>query len=353
MAHNDLHPKEVRNNTTRRGEQETGVRSGNSSEDKKTKVMRYPLALMDSNTDYLKIQIAKYEPPGVNLKEIQAKGTALKKDDKTGVETTINDSQILNKAFTLNTGTSSNRKSLKSPKHTILLPIPKQLSDTTSVNWGDSTLSALEAFGLAVTGNTMKQGLRGGLNAIMETQDAFKGVISDPQFREAVIAALSGEAVGVLGGNVSGRQLVSRATGQVFNPNLELLFDGVNIRSFPFSFEFFPRNAKEGEMVKQIIRTLKKSMAAKRGDKGAQIFISAPDVFQLTYMKGNKAHPFLNKFLPMALTSINITYTGSNTYSTFYDGTPTHMRMDLVFKELNPIYADDYDTKDGAGGVGF
>jgi hypothetical protein len=318
--------------------------------------MRYPLAMMDSSTDYLRIQIAEYVPPGVNLSQSVTKGKVdvvdnkgnkvLDKEGKVKQE----DGQIINSSFALETGTTSNQKSLKKPKHTILLPIPKQLSDTTGVDWGDSTLSALEAFGLSATSATMEQGIEGGLNALMQGANTLKNISSDPQLAKAITAALSAKAVGVLGGNVSGRQLISRATGQVFNPNLELLFDGVNIRSFPFSFEFFPRNPKEGEMVKRIIRTLKQSMLAKRDEGGGKIFIAAPDIFQLTYMKGNRKHPFLNSFLPMALTNINISYTGSNTYSTFYDGTPTHMRMDLTFKELNPIYAEDYK---GVGGVGY
>ena len=85
--------------------------------------------------------------------------------------------------------------------------------------------------------------------------------------------------------------------------------------------------------------------ARKTGDTG-EIFISAPRVFQLTYMKGGKKHPVLNSFLPMALVDLQVNYTGSNTYSTFWDGTPTHMQMSLAFKELNPIYAEDYDKTD-------
>ena len=178
--------------------------------------------------------------------------------------------------------------------------------------------------------------------------------LQDPQVQRAITAALSGTAVGALGGNVSGTLLVSRATGQVFNPNLELLFEGVNIRSFPFSFQLFPRDRKEAEEVKKIIRTLKIAAAARKSGGSGEIFISAPRVFHLTYMKGPNKHPFLNTFLPMALTSVNLTYTGSNTYSTFYDGTPTHMRMDLTFKELNPVYAEDYtEYEDAQIGVGF
>ena len=340
------------NRETRRGEQETEVRTGRAGPEKSTGAMRYPLAMMDSSTDYLRIQIAEYVPPGVNLSSKDNKISTKRVDDKGKpiVDAKGNQIEDISSDFSLRTGTTSNQKSLKKPKHTILLPIPKQLSDTTGVNWGDSTLSALEAFGLSATSDTMELGIEGGLNALMEGANTLKNISSDPQLAKVITSALSAKAVGVLGGNVSGRQIISRATGQVFNPNLELLFDGVNIRSFPFSFEFFPRNPKEGEMVKKIIRTLKQSMLAKRDEGGGKIFISAPDIFQLTYMKGNRKHPFLNSFLPMALTNINISYTGSNTYSTFYDGTPTHMRMDLTFKELNPIYAEDYN---GVGGVGY
>ena len=166
------------------------------------------------------------------------------------------------------------------------------------------------------------------------------------------MAAISGAAIGNLGGNVTANQLVSRATGQVFQPNLELLFNGVNLRVFPFTFEFFPRNRDEGEEVKKIIRLLKKSMLPSKG--GAEgVFISAPHIFQLTYMKGDGSHPFLNRFLPMALTNMSVNYTGSNTYSTFYDGTPTHIKVEVLFKELNPIYREDYDELGDDYSVGY
>ena len=172
--------------------------------------------------------------------------------------------------------------------------------------------------------------------------------LQDPQVQQAITAALSGTAVGALGGNVSGTQLVSRATGQVFNPNLELLFDGVGLRTFPFTFDIFPRSKKEAEQVVKILRTFKTSILAKKNAASDStikgVFISAPDVFQLQYMRGNKPHPFLNHFQPCALIDMQINYTGSNTYSTFRDGTPTHMQLTLTFKELNPIYQEDQDN---------
>ena len=55
----------------------------------------------------------------------------------------------------------------------------------------------------------------------------------------------------------------------------------------------------------------------------------------------------------MAMTSMNMSYTESNTYSTYHDGTPTVMKMTLGFRELNPVYFEDYDEGEGTSGVGY
>ena len=67
-----------------------------------------------------------------------------------------------------------------------------------------------------------------------------------------------------LGGQVRPGDLISRATGQVLNPNLELLFKNVTLRSFKFTFEFFPRNRREATEVMHIIQCFKAHSAAKK-----------------------------------------------------------------------------------------
>ena len=47
---------------------------------------------------------------------------------------------------------------------------------------------------------------------------------------------------------------------------------------------------------------------------------------------------------------MKVNYSASGSYSSFYDGTPTHMTLDLQFKEINPLFKEDYD---GTKGVGF
>ena len=344
-------------------EPENAVKETNGKKSKfvgGSKNLRYPKDRMDnSDMDYLRIRIAEYQAPfgGSNLLDgIVGDITVDKKTKKVTSDYNIKTSGF--KAISEATGSNANRKNLKNPKHMIVLPIPQQLSDISAIDWTDGKLNPIEAYGLAATSTIIQAGGRGIGDAGKAAKDivtqlgaSIGSAANDPNIQNALIAAISGQAVGALGGNVSGSSIVARATGQVFNPNLELLFNGVNIRVFPFTFEFFPRNRDEGEEVRQILRLLKYSMVPSRGDQG--IFIKAPYVFQLEYMKGSKPHPFLNRFQPMALTNMSVNYTGSNNYSTFYDGTPTHIRLELLFKELNPVYKDDYDALPYDEGVGF
>ena len=60
---------------------------------------------------------------------------------------------------------------------------------------------------------------------------------------------LASSAVGLFGGNVSVNDLLNREQGIIFNPNMELLFNGPTLRSFKFSFKMTPRNQNESEAV--------------------------------------------------------------------------------------------------------
>ena len=324
----------------------------------KIKSYRYPYDRIENDMDYLRIKIAQYRAPLADGFPDDIAELNIVKDDKGKVSTAelkgrgntvygVKTSGL--KKIAESTGSRSNRASLKKPIYQMVLPIPQQISDISAIDWTDGKMNPLEAYGLAATSTIIQKGGTGAIDAGKAAVDFLNQVGGDlrtasgnANIKDALIAAISGQAIGALGGNVSGNQIISRATGQVLNPNLELLFNGVNLRVFPFTFEFFPRNRNEAVEVRNIIKALKYSMLpSKNGSEG--VFISAPYIFQLEYMKGNKKHPFLNHFLPMALTNMSLSYTGSNTYSTFYDGSPTHIKMDLVFKELNPIYKEDHD----------
>ena len=247
-------------------------------------------------------------------------------------------------------------------KYMIELPIPQDLNDSNSVTWGEDRMNAIELAGLTIAQEAMAQADpgRAAVEAARLAIEAFNTGISVPGLnsdtQSAVRAALSGAAIGALGSNVRPASVIARSTGQILNNNLELLFQGVNLRSFPYSITFSPRSPSEAETVKQIIKHLKMSMAPKAGEFSGTaegIFIKSPDVFMLKYLKDGADHPFLNSFKLCALTGMTVSYTNAGTYTTYEDGTPVNIRVNLTFKELNPIYHEDYATEGAGPGVGY
>ena len=246
-------------------------------------------------------------------------------------------------------------------KYLIELPIPQDLTDSNSISWGEDRANALELAALSVAQEAMGGNIGEGAVALAQAAVTALNTGIDipglkPETQGAVRAALSGAAIGALGSNVSPQSVISRSTGQILNNNLELLFQGVNLRSFPYSITFSPRSPKEADVVRQIIRRLKASMAPKAGEYNGTaqgIFIQSPDVFQLKFLKDDVDHPFLHSFKLCALTGMSVNYTNAGTYTSYEDGTPVNIRMSLTFKELNPIYHEDYQQVAAGPGVGF
>jgi len=291
---------------------------------------RYPLKRLDNTSDYLEIKVFDYIAGEFDL----------------GPPLTVSTVQSRQKAKKI------------SPTHYIILPIPQNVSDNISVTWGEDSINPIQAALIAGSqkfiGKSPAAAYEGAINNIKNKM----GNISDAETK-ALNSYLSALAVNTLGTNVTPESLISRTTGQVLNSNLELLFNGVNLRQFQFTFDLAPRSRKEAEEIKGIIRVLKQTMSARSGGKTVSkdpslgLFISAPSVYQLTYKTGPSKHSFLNTFKPCALTDVAVNYTASGTYATYEDGAPVHLQMGLTFKELNPVYNEDYDEPEAAEGVGY
>jgi hypothetical protein len=229
---------------------------------------------------------------------------------------------------------------------TILLPIPSQINDNNTANYGSSSMNNLQAQGISGAAAFMQSGnfqqAGGNLKGIIDTLNNNK---------QAITSGLAVAAVNAFGGNITLDQVLARSQGTIINPNQELLFSGPGLRQFKFSFKFTPRFQKESDEIKTIIKAFKRNMAPK-GSGGD--LLRTPNIFQIQYMQGDQEHSFLNKFKLCALTNMSVNYTGDGVHATYYDGTPISMQMDLSFSELTPIYNEDYDEYDSKEeGVGY
>ena len=296
--------------------------------------LRYPLRKLDSSEDYLQIDVLNYQPPGLGSKNDTS--LALRSSDDTYKD-------LLN-------GSDSVQKIVSS----IILPIPEGIGDSMTVSWGASEFNPLQAVLFPIAQNTIqsKNPFKAILKTVAEQTKKVGNAAMSASGQKATQSIFAAAAVNALVGGGDINQAVSRATGAIFNPNIELLFTSVNLRGpFTFSFDMIPRFQKESDEVKNIIRMFKAAMTPRREVTG--FFIKSPYVFRLRYMNGGRIHPYLNRFKICALNGMNVDYTGSGTYSTYSDSTPVHMRMNLVFQELTPVFHEDYYEGQGKGGTGY
>lgn len=230
------------------------------------------------------------------------------------------------------------------PLGTTTLPMPKNLQDASTVGWGEDKLNPLQAMGAgAISGlisgvDEFNKSLNDSIDAFGSNKDQLKNLLKTS-----------------VAGNIVGSNIFTRTTGAIMNNNLELLFSGTNLRTFNFNYKLTPREAKEALECKSIIRSFKQSMMPILSDQ--TLFLNTPNVYKIKFIQvtGNemKEHKFLNRIKPCALVAVNVVYTPDNAYMTYGDGSMVGYDLSLSFKELEPIYSNDYDVKPGDGGMGF
>jgi len=89
-------------------------------------------------------------------------------------------------------------------------------------------------------------------------------------------------------------------------------------------------------------------MAVQR--KTGELFLFTPNIFKIKYLHKGGDHPFMNRLMPCACKSFNVTYTPDNNYMTYADGSMTGYDVSFTMAEIAPIFADHQAE---AGGTGF
>jgi len=225
----------------------------------------------------------------------------------------------------------------------VILPIPAGIQDQNQAGWGDGRMTPIQAAGINVAMTAFNNSLE---KAVGDAADKLTTIGNNiGGIQQGIKGYFAAAAVGL-----SLDQVLARTQGQIVNPNLELLFQGPTLRPFNFTFKMSAREREESEMILKIIRFFKQGMAPQRTE--SNLFVKAPHTFQLQYRhRGSEEHKFLNKFKECALIGMRVNYTPENNYATFEDGAMVSYEMQMQFKELDPVYNEDYGPTDDS--IGF
>ena len=232
------------------------------------------------------------------------------------------------KSFSFKKRTDTNKRTIG----TVILPIPGGIQDGVGVGYGDSRMTPLDMAKANIALTTVSEGFTAGISEAGRAAQNVAGAFGDN--KKALAAVIAGMAAG-------GQDLLTRTTGAIANPNMELLFNGPELRTFSFQFLLAPRSQEEAKTIIQILRFFKQGMAPIRTK--SRLFLKSPHTFQLSYRNSKgQDHKYLNKFKECALANFGVNYTPNGNYSTYEDGVMTAYQMTMTYRELNPIYNDDY-----------
>ena len=228
----------------------------------------------------------------------------------------------------------STNRSQKQLKTAIALHIPNQLQIRYGTQWAEEDTSTAVMAPL-MSGAAMKAILGAGVGA---------GI-------GGLVAGKTGAAIGGVGGGVAAGGMnapevaalglaygpnagaVSAGTGLAFNPRKEQVFKGVDFRTFSFDYQFFPRDSKEASNVLEIIKAFKLHMHPEYKDNNKFMWIY-PSEFDISYYTNGQENRNLHRHTSCVLTEMSINYTPNGAFTTFDDGMPTQINVQLTFREL-------------------
>ena len=150
-----------------------------------------------------------------------------------------------------------------------------------------------------------------------------------------ILGTIPNAIQGILGNEAV--KVAMQTMGYVFNPQEQVMFEGIDFRTFNMSFTLTPYSREEATQIKNIIQTFRKNAAPRIASGGIGFFFVPPSIFEVTFMYNGAENPNINKLKRCVLTDVNVNYAPNGTWSTHDDGSPVQTSLTLSFKEIELV----------------
>ena len=145
-------------------------------------------------------------------------------------------------------------------------------------------------------------------------------------------------------------QMMALNKGEIFNPNVEMLYKGTTVRQFSMAFTLVPKSRLEAQVVNDIIKEFKVWSAPSNANNDGMYKV--PHIWQVRYESGGSANRNMNIFKKAALTNVAVqSNNGLDMHVAFDDGMPVTTSLSLNFTEVDVITRED--QQNAPNNVGF
>lgn len=134
-------------------------------------------------------------------------------------------------------------------------------------------------------------------------------------------------------------KLALSTQGLAINPQQQLLFDGIDFRTYQLSFTFTPYSRQEAETVKEIIKLFRYHAAPQITTAAAGMFFVPPSTFDLDFLFNGQRNNNVSRVAESVIENIDVNY-APNGWSAYDNGAPVQTTLTMNFKEIELIDKD-------------
>lgn len=133
--------------------------------------------------------------------------------------------------------------------------------------------------------------------------------------------------------------------GYAFNPQQQLLFNGIDFRTYSMSFTFTPHSPAEAQNVKNIIKTFKKYSMPEITTGTAGFFFKLPGRVNLSFLtEGVGTNTFIPLLKTSVIESVQVNYAPNGWSAVGMAGSPAQTTMTVGFREVQLVTKSDIET---------
>lgn len=136
--------------------------------------------------------------------------------------------------------------------------------------------------------------------------------------------------------------LKSATTNKVLNQYKDVVYNGPQLRSFIFKWNFTPRSEADCETLKNIMDSFKFHSAPQKAKDGFLSVWNFPGAFEVSFHSYNAA---FNQYLPQlgycVATRVTSNYTPNGMFAAFRNGHPTEVEFTVEMQEIQAITRDE------------
>lgn len=134
-------------------------------------------------------------------------------------------------------------------------------------------------------------------------------------------------------------KLALSTQGLAINPQQQLLFDGIDFRTYQMAFTFTPYTRQEAEAVRQIVKLFRYHAAPQITTTGAGMFFVPPSTFDLDFLFNGQRNNNITKVTESVIESIDVNY-APNGWAAYDNGAPVQTTLTMNFKEIELVDKD-------------